>query len=394
MLRSLTLIATTLFSCLTSAYTPNPELNTAANAFLEITDHPPSDSYYYLVGFGAKDAPIEAGKARIEYESTIPYPRAEQLDIPREKGLSCLPFNPSCMAQFFAYAQHLEELPEITETLNTRLQALSAFDDFHSLYTHSQLPGITFDTFALQDANRFIMLKATYAFMHGEPAQGIEQLYQNMAQLRHLLSLVDHSYLKETLVFALNDNLNLLSEMAIRSNDPSLFQEIPALTLNERSLTAPIANRFRVQFTLYSQLPEPADTEKALFYSEMNDLAEQLQPLTEIVTHPLHEVSTTWQNELSFCTPGDNATITLTSCQQAHPQHTNRLYFIFDATILYQLDAKIALFNAVYVDQNPTPVNPFDSEQASIIKDGKLCAPIPDLPRLAGDVDYFCLLLP
>ncbi len=53
-------------------YTPNPELNNAANAFLEYTDQPPTDSYYYFVGFAANDDPIESGKTMIATNHQLP----------------------------------------------------------------------------------------------------------------------------------------------------------------------------------------------------------------------------------------------------------------------------------------------------------------------------------
>lgn len=210
MIRFSALFLAVLLSGLSSAYTPDPELSPLAQTLLKQTHQPPSDSYYYFVGFGAKGDPVSAGKIITKNNAALP--NDQKLTIGTIPNPECLLLSRPCIDELFSAAE--SPLPDNTELLLTRLKELTEFDHMHSApETRNSRIQPDIDTFS--HANHLVLLKAVHSFVQGKQKGGIEQIYKNTERLQRFLALADQALPRRFILLALEENLNVLTEIAI-----------------------------------------------------------------------------------------------------------------------------------------------------------------------------------
>lgn len=135
---------------------------------------------------------------------------------------------------------------------------------------------------------------------------------------------------------------------------------------------------------------------KAIFHNKetINDIAESWQSLLGLEKTNIANISEVLKSILQ--TPANirppNRTDMPDVILNLYMENTYREVLAGELIQPYLLDAKISHFNAMYIDQNPTPANPLAPEQASIKIEDMLCAPVP----ISGfsELNASCLLLP
>ncbi len=232
-----------------------------------------SNAYFYLLGIDATEGedPIEIGKQMFEIRRQIssgiffppndeqwellqnPIPNRPKLPLPKG-DVFCRGFDHECAKTVFN-----KDL-DIAKILSANTVQLERYKSFLKLTNYQELaksspwfspPNYEFLLFG----NRLLLLEAINLAKEGQAGQGLNLLLDSLEANRHRLETLD-SLIGRMISFALiSQTLDYLS-LFVHKQNIHFNQEIPQLSLAERSFEKTMAYEFKMTTTFFQNIIE------------------------------------------------------------------------------------------------------------------------------------------
>ncbi len=370
------------------------ELSDEANAYMARLDAPgDSQAYLYALGIFVEegDDPIAFGRRQLAvYESALlddsiellEYPEADKLPLPEGEVYCRWPVE-GCLGFLFSSEADIQSLLDKHALLMQRVNTFHAFDEYRSLATptlRDWYPPFKY----IVAAEKLNMLKAVQLYKTGAEQRAVDLLLQQVTTMRRALALQDNTTGKLLFVDLLSNAIDLISLMLERSSSGVRVPELSALSVEEKDFSMVAAREFGLAFNTMQNLAErpdffendgdaPAWYVKIFFKPNMT--------MNELVRsfHYLEELTQLSASELAKrITDGEPPSLTGSKLRNYVGVELLKVSFInWDDYVvrLFDLDAKIALFNQIHHQglKNQTLHNPYYGAEVPAERDGRLC---------------------
>ncbi|MDO4897508.1 MAG: hypothetical protein Q3971_09120 [Moraxella sp.] len=225
------------------------------------------DSYYYLLGIGAKDEPLKAGKAYFDELQMLLSQNGDdnQINALNHKHklneLSTADFQKDDVDIFCKITKDNDQAHECFNMLLNQKLDVVPYQIIHERYLaflnnspaimqgQMRVDNLLPDYKILTQGQRLALIH----HLNNQPKKAMTDLSQELSLLRNHLS--DANTLIEKMVYA-NLIINQLQAMSfLKSQNPTLtVQSIPPLTTDELSLKHPFTAEFMLSYGLYNEL--------------------------------------------------------------------------------------------------------------------------------------------
>ncbi|WP_125932139.1 hypothetical protein [Thiosocius teredinicola] len=226
-----------------------------------------SQAYLYLLGLHAPPAqdPLELGKQRLastlragSVDPLSPHDSdpSEILAIP-EGELFCRTSDDGCQAKLFGATDEFATVIESNKTLLDRYRAFLALNDFATLQKAGLDDELPIAYRHLKHGHRLLMLNTILTARNGQAEQAGAELHDTIDALRRKLETADTLLSKMIFTTLVSESLDTLSVL-VRQSATTTAQLAP-LSPAEKSLKKPIAHELRGMHSFYSELDQGSD---------------------------------------------------------------------------------------------------------------------------------------